>query len=343
MAEKIVGIGYAVIDATIRLKKGNPVHLPDDPNKYLEFLRQNSEAKFSVGGTIPNVLSTIVGFTNSKDGVRLVGTVGRDRFGDEYVRIIDPRLGRIQRSDKPTGIYIALVNAAGETVEESKPFYRAAEDVIFPEEEIGEMHKLVLNGAVFSNLNVLREVKKATDSLKETGGLFALNLNVVSQTRTTRELLQHGLEEDLKIKPNIIMGNLQQARYVTGNSNANVIEAVDALYESMDSENRLVVVTNDVKGFRMRFGDDPQDVIDIPPFEVLIENFYPLGAGDTVMGIIVAGTPVDPALRTRRTMEILGRTGANAASKLVRIPETWLAPGEFVEIRNYERLLQATL
>lgn len=329
-AGKILGLGYPLVDAKIRVYN-DIFKLPDDPTKLLSFLDQHQELRLAVGGSTPNTITAYVQFSRDKH-VSFVGAVGMDARGKFYRQETDPRLGKLQQSKtNPTGIIAFLINKDGIAIDR-KSFYGAAITVKAPNElDKGEKVALfVTNSAVFRHQQVVSELNKITDHVKKMQGLFALNLSGTAKNRTTTESLFDGLSS-INISPQIVVGNELEALYITSKSNST--EALASLFPN----SRLVVITRDEHGSMLRFENSVINIHAYPCSKVVDST----GAGDAYMGILLGCLFEKPYNSwTLSNIRKAAFTASYGASKVVERIETRLDPVQYNEIRGYFKKIQ---
>ena len=275
--QRTIGLGYTLVDAKIITSENSLKSLPVEPIGIVSFIDRHPEAILVAGGSTPNVMAAYVGFAPERP-VMLLAAVGEDKKGAFYRQALDSRLGELQQSKtEPTGVVAILLDEGGQLLD-SKSFYGAATTVQVPEyavddEDIG---LFVTNSVVFRHSQVISAVKKVTDILKRTNGIFALNLTGTAPNKLAREALLSGLTS-LDIMPDIVVGNENEALYITAENNVR-----DAL-SSFFPESRLAIITQDERGSLLRFENT---IITIPAF-TCPDVVDPTGAGDCYMGILL--------------------------------------------------------
>ncbi len=330
-AGKIIGLGYPLVDAKIKVHKNDIFKLPDNPTNLLSFLDQHQEHRLAVGGSTPNTMTAYVQFSRNKH-VSLIGAVGMDARGEFYRQGTDKRLGELQQSKTiPTGIIAFLINKDGIAIDR-RSFYGAATTVKAPKESYKDekIALFVTNSVVFRHQHVISELNKITDHVKKMQGIIALNLTGTAQNKTTTNILFGGLSS-INISPQIVVGNELEAQYITSQSNST--EALASLFPN----SRLVAITRDEHGSMLRFDNS---VINIPayPCSKVIDS---TGAGDAFMGILLGCLFEKPYNKwSLSDVKKAAFTASYGASKVVERIETRLEPAQFTEIRDYYKKIQ---
>lgn len=323
---RVMGLGTPLIDAKTWDK--NCLPLPNE-NKLIDLLDTHpNRFIYSTGGIVPNILTAYSRFTGNS--TFLFGCVGNDNRGQEYQKLLDPLLGKLQvHQTESTGVVVHVLNDEGLLIEK-KSFYGAAREVKAPNEVLNHNNLpiyFITSAHVFSMPGVLTETDKVLDYLhRQNNGLFVLNCGGTRPDRTPRELLLHSLSE--RQTPDIIAGNEAEMCYIAGTSSFE--DAIELLFP----QSRMVILTREENGSVIRF--EGRNIF-IPAFPAdSKEKLDSVGAGDCYLGVILGALSNIPSNKWKADdIYKTACTASYSASMVMSETTTQLGKTDAEKARNF--------
>jgi len=290
---RIIGVGFPYVEGKI---KSSHLRLPQLSTELSVYLDLHSEADLYAGGSIPNIVTSLVRLTNNSN-IRLFSCVGDDSRGKFYMQNMDQRIGAPAVSaENPTGVWVGIYQ---DGLIEGRDFYGAALDLDVSQDELRSLkNNILITDADACIISKTRDqVQKAIEAVEEEG-LFALSLVGVREREDISQLLSF----TNKI-PDAIFGNVHELNTLTG-----ISDSEQAIRE-ISPETKIVVITQAEKGAMIRFNNY---IFDVPAYTVSEDNIIDeTGAGDTFMGTMLA---LLLSTASRQWTEIDVRKAAGVAS-----------------------------
>lgn len=312
--EQVVGIGLALMDERIPDSGGE---LPDGIELF-NFLKGRA-SKRNMGGIIPNIIDAYQRVLPPSRQVHLFSCVGRDERGDAYQAQTHYPLQR--SSDQQTGVVVTTISEEGKIVRK-RGLNAAAEEVQGKTEDLVAVPSLVISDIYSLRIpRIFTEAEKVFDHLKRNGRLFALNLGGALTSRDTAEGIRT-LISALPQEPDIVIGNEDEIRYISGKGEATVLN-------DFSPNARLAVMTQGARGAQIRFEGEIFHNPVVPVTQV-----DEMGAGDAFCGTFLATLDMKPYQDwNKRDVQNAGYFAAHAGALVVTSSNSRLSQKDIIQLR----------
>ena len=322
MVQHIIGIGNALTDMLINLKKDDLLTHFNLPKGSMQLVDSSVQQEIdhaasglprtrSLGGSASNTIRALARMGSS---VGYIGKVGRDETGDFFEQAlreqqIDPH---ILRGENPSGRCISLVSSDGER---TMCTYLGAALEMEPNELTASVFDgydtLYIEGYLVQNHALIGNAARTAKAHGMNVALDLASFNVVEENLDFLRELANG-------QVDILFANEQEAQAFTGESNP--LEALD----QMAGLCPLVVVKVGMRGAYIKHNGH----VDHVGILASARRVDTTGAGDFYAAGFMHG------LTKNLTMEQCGTIGAVAAGKVIEVVGTTFADTVWDEMRN---------
>ncbi len=315
---RMIGLGLAYVDGKIY---SSELHLPREAHNLPEFLDTYPEASLYPGGSIPNILTSLV-MLSGNPNIKLLSCVGDDPRGKFYSQTLDRHLGQPQVSPKnPTGLWVGVYHSG---IVEHMEFFGASIDIVVSKRELqASRNNVLITDIDTCTIPQTRDQIIQTLEVVEDDGIFILSLGGANK----RDHINQSLSS-LARPPEIVFGTASELSHITDQSNYE--DSIHTVFPT----SRLVVITQGEKGAMIRFGGQ---VFSVParylPREIIVDE---TGAGDCYMGTMLA---LLSGIRYRdwNTNDVIdaARIASYASSLIIQTAQSRLTPGMAQLILDY--------
>lgn len=325
---RIVGLSLAVVDYKIN-RNGDNLLLPTDREALVPFLEEvvKKQGEFVVcaGGSITSAMHTFAAL--SKNPFRLFSAIGNDFNGEIYKTATSAKLGHPQIIEgQRTGVWIALLRDGG--YPEGLSFHGAGDKVRISKGELQEEKNSLFMTDITSckKEEIFDSLDEVLKIIKNDNGIFALGLGGSRPNGVPRNKLA-SMFSSFWINPDIIFGNEQEFLYATG------APSVEAIIDRGFPQSRLVIVTCDARGVKIRFEGENLSVPAqyVSPDRIIDQT----GAGDTFIGTMLGSLYAKPySSWTHNDVEKAAQLASIASSLVLQIKDSRLRQDQIATLRE---------